>query len=226
MDKICEFCKELAGEEKTYFNDIYKGVLNSRITRLSPEFSVVPTIGQLLSGWLMLITNEHCDNFASLSLEKQVIAMKQIHKLQDILFSDTPTVIFEHGVEACSGRGCGIYHAHVHIVPLPNLIKVEQLVHNQKGDEYKSPIEAWQNASNCSEYLMVTDSYNKTTLFENVTDDRLFPSQFCRMRIVDLFGLPKPWDWRKYGKEEAVLKFANELEIHKASIQDCIKGQV
>jgi len=31
-------------------------------------------------------------------------------------------VIFEHGAKCSTGGGCGIYHAHLHVVPLPERI--------------------------------------------------------------------------------------------------------
>jgi hypothetical protein len=57
--------------------------------------------------------------------------------------------------------------------------------------------ESLEFLQNSNEYLLLGN--DSETLYASVHAMTQYPSsQFFRRRLVNYFGLPRPWDWRKY----------------------------
>jgi ATP adenylyltransferase len=87
----------------------------------SEHFIVVPSKGAFLPGWLMVVPISHVLSMAQLPLslaEELDSLLVRVTCLLELHYS-APTM-FEHGaVTAGTTFGCGIDHAHLHVVPLP-----------------------------------------------------------------------------------------------------------
>ena len=116
----CEFCDEFEGGSANSFAAHYAHELESRTILEQDDFRLVPSLGQIVPGYLLLVPNHHYRAFADMSLEelKAAEALKTSLTVQmrplygNLLF-------FEHGVRASDSGGCGISHAHLHSVPFP-----------------------------------------------------------------------------------------------------------
>ncbi len=120
----CTFCNEIFGLEVNNFFKLYledeftKKGLTSRIVAESKNFLLMPMVGPLVPGYLLLVPKNHYLSFAHMStkLLKEAEMIKQV--MQQI-FSDEYTipVIFEHGpMSKERSGGCCSDHAHLHIV--------------------------------------------------------------------------------------------------------------
>src|SRR5258706_12627640 len=86
----------------------------------STNFVAIPSLGSLRKGWLLVVPKKHFLSTAALPphLLQEMIKVKQA--LTEVLTESFGEIwAFEHG-PAGGGRlaGCGVDHAHLHIVPL------------------------------------------------------------------------------------------------------------
>src|ERR1700678_2335133 len=79
----------------------------------------VPSVGPLVPGWLLVIPKQHALSFGAVDASNLSALMADIQRIamgwRDLF---GPLAWFEHGpAEARSSAGCGIDHAHMHLVP-------------------------------------------------------------------------------------------------------------
>src|SRR5688572_7165034 len=111
----CEFCTELTQDPNSRFKRLYSTQLPSRIIKRSDGFVVLPTLGQLFKGSLLVLPEEHVETFSSLSTEMLARLPDLLSELEVSTTRLGMPLIFEHGAKCFTGSGCGIYHAHMHI---------------------------------------------------------------------------------------------------------------
>lgn len=206
--KKCDFCSEIQGNGRTRFHDIYAAVLPNRIIANRQHFVALPTLGQLVPGSLLVLPKFHIETFAQLSEALQIEALHFINELELLLHRYGDVFIFEHGAQSSCGGGCGIYHAHIHIVPLPKPIRHHELI-EYVGQSAENLFEVWSNLQGCSEYLVAKDSFGTVVSYK--PNKRGFGSQYCRRRIAEFFNLEQPWDWKAYNSVEPFLLESVEM---------------
>lgn len=123
-DLGCSFCNELNGIKNNNFYEIYlreifleKG-LNSRIVMTTKSFVVMPMVGPLVPGYLLIVPRRHCASFSELSqqeLEEAIVVKKKIQMFLAKYYGKS--IVFEHGaIDMIKRGGCCSDHAHLHIV--------------------------------------------------------------------------------------------------------------
>jgi len=211
----CEFCEEISSRSVSRFEQIYDGVTSSRIVARTERFVVLPTIGQLTAGSLLVLPTRHIETCAQLSPDERMEMMELIGDMmkQTERFGDP--ICFEHGATKVSGASCGIYHAHMHIVPLPWKVQPSRLFpeHQEVSENLEASLSMLGSAK---QYLLLSDGIENLSL-ELEASDRTHPSQFFRKRIVDTFNLERNWDWRTYkGVEPDLLKTVDRFSLNHA----------
>lgn len=204
---LCPFCEESRGESDPWFRSIYSSVPSRRVAAWGRVFAI-PTVGQLFAGSLLVVADRHVDRFAEATdLHSDVIEFLSLLTPQLEQFG-TP-LVYEHGALCDGGSGCGIYHAHMHIVPLPDQPSLCDLT-GLKGLEVNDLNASWQKASGGPDYLVVQVK-DETRLF---TTDVGFGSQFMRKRLVERYGLNCDWNWRTYRSvEPAVMRTLSHFGV-------------
>jgi diadenosine tetraphosphate (Ap4A) HIT family hydrolase len=193
----CDFCLEAKGGISATVHRNYPE-LRSRTIYRSESLFAVPTVGQLFANSLLLVSNEHIERFSDApGLQPEVQAA--LSELAEIVSAFGKPLIYEHGARCAGSGGCGIYHAHAHIVPLPYQISLRDLV-GRSGSMHTSLAGAWQMASPDEDYLVA--AFGGETLFCKGGDVG-FGSQFMRKRVAEEYRLDRPWDWRAYVTREA-----------------------
>jgi diadenosine tetraphosphate (Ap4A) HIT family hydrolase len=197
----CEFCDEFAGGSDNSFSLHYASEIASRTVLERDGFRVMPSIGQIVPGYLLLVPTHHYRAFADMSPKelsaaealKTALAEQMRSTYGDCLF-------FEHGARTPDSGGCGISHAHLHIVPFP----VE-----------KDPVEELIRAFPAEEVVNLLDlnriQPGKSYLYyESVRRERyvfyppFIPSQYIRRLLAEALGV-QTWDWRRCGREDTLL---------------------
>jgi hypothetical protein len=118
-----------------------------------------------------------------------------------------PYILFEHGVRSEGVGGCGVYHAHLHAVPLPEALDpVGTLKLKFPYAELKDLNEISKRSAGLSSYLFYQDLHAGLYLF----DTGPLPSQYMRKLLADSLGI-QDWDWRKAGREERLLTTMRRL---------------
>lgn len=180
------------------------------------NFKVVPSLGAMVEGWLLIVPKNHILSFAYLeydlfeefeSLQKEVVSLlKDVYK--------TNVCVFENGAINCKSLvGCGVDYAHVHYVPLNIDIRREISMFCKFSLNWRSISrisELKQFISLDSPYLYIQDSKE-----DNYVAKIEFPrSQFIRQIIANHLGFPEKFDWKIYPFDAEIVNTINRIKSH------------
>jgi len=85
------------------------------------NFVVIPSLGALVEGWVLVVPKKHQISMGALPIELRAEAEEIERQTRAVLRNryEKPVVVFEHGPSAENhGTGCGVDHAHLHLVPI------------------------------------------------------------------------------------------------------------
>lgn len=209
----CEFCDEFAHISGHTFGVHYKFDRVIRVARDSEDFAVFPTIGQIVQGSTLLSPIKHVESFAQAGERIRNAAASLAEELTQRISDGQLTISFEHGSSVAQGAGCGIYHAHLHIMRVPSHVTLQQLV--------SAPLcaasdlsEAWGALDRSDNYIMFKDTYGNVNYFQIASATESITSQFLRRKLVSFFRLNKPWDWRAYSQPEPDVVDASNMLLN------------
>ena len=161
----------------------------------SDSFVVLPTLGALVLGWLLVVPKRRVDSLRSLT-ESEQSELSSLRRRLAARLTKFPGDIFEfeHGGTVGSSIACGVDQAHLHILPLEfdlfDLAMRKSDVAWTRLDRDNSP---WKNASR-SEYLAVVASDGRSAIgFPNTPT-----SQWFRKLIAVQLGAADQWDYNRF----------------------------
>lgn len=156
-----------------------------RIILRTPHFLVVPSKGGFLPGWILIVPIHHVLSFAQLdrSLNAELDALTAAAtRLLEARFV-TPTA-FEHGPSSVGTTlGCGIDHAHLHLVPLPKGTNMTRLAEAALGERFGT-----DPPSATKGYLRIREAGSDAWL--SLEPRVAPPRQFFRQIIWEASGRP------------------------------------
>ena len=205
-DKYCEFCDEFTGGNRNAFAVRYGTELASRTLLETEHVRVLPSLGHFVKGYLLIVTKVHYCALADGPAEA-IRAVEGIKKslVQCLRPRYGPYIFFEHGARSIASGGCGIYHAHLHAVPL----KADNILPKLKDQFPHMSIESMLNlktATSNESYLYYENSAGVSWLFF----PKVLPSQYLRRLVAEYAGISK-WDWRLSGREDTFLATRAEV---------------
>lgn len=204
----CDFCEELLGGSDNSFARIYQGEPRNRILLDSNEFAVMPSLGQLVEGYLLVLPIKHFKALGDLPdplFEELATISERVGKIIKVQYG--PYVLFEHGTRSEGVGGCGIYHAHLHATPLAGASDPLELLKLRFSFAELSHLnEISKQSAGLPSYLFYQDSNARLYLF----DTGPLPSQYMRKLLADALG-EQDWNWRDAGKEERLLATIQRL---------------
>jgi ATP adenylyltransferase len=195
MKRNCIYCLNIlssTGEQsiKPWDKAIYE----------TANFIITPSIGAMIEGWILIISKRHVPAMGALT-EKELSELNELLiKTRHLMrLSYGSAVVFEHG-PACEGTafGCGIDHAHFHVIPLSTTLA--PLVERELRSTVKW--EAINDVRDLSRIHVRNESY--LYILENngihgiAACLRDIPSQFMRRIIANSLGIPALYDYKKY----------------------------
>lgn len=201
----CEFCAEFQTNGPSRFRSMYDGLMSHRIIARTKRFVAVPTLGQLFEGSVLVVPIAHVETCGALDGSEREEMLELVESMVISARAFGRPVVFEHGATSANGGGCGIHHAHLHVVPLPKKTPAN-LLFPETSEVCTGLREAWRALRGSTHYLLLgdTDGVRFRDLQEH---PGVFPSQFFRRRLAERFALSQPWDWRSYTRvEPAVLR--------------------
>ena len=162
----------------------------------SENFVVTTSLGAFIEGWILIISKRHITSMSQLSaIEMQQLSTLIVDVRERVEQVYGSTVVFEHGsLKPGTHFGCGIDHAHVHIVPfedsiLPIInkelidIRWRELKRIKDIDLEKKP------------YLFVIDREESNGVISNPDS---IPSQFIRRVLAKHLGISEYFDYHQY----------------------------
>jgi ATP adenylyltransferase len=200
----CSFCSRMAGEHSANTAEPWQTVIFE-----SPNFVVWPSMGGFVEGWLLAVPKEHALNVSQMSVGGRA----ELGRLLDHVTADLrrvygPIVAFEHGpVHAAQPVGCGIDHAHVHLVPYQASFhrEVEATLGRQLTWEPLASL-ADVPSGRALPYVSVQDSDGRSF----VCFDAAIPSQLGR-RTLGRLEQTQTWDWRSDPHVQTVSRTVRRL---------------
>lgn len=200
----CSFCSEFNGQVENNLLLRFVGPeVKSRIVKQTPIFVVLPTIGHLVEGYLLVLPRMHYTSFGHLPpcLVEEFQKLKQ--EVRSVLFSEchVPPIVFEHGPVSETRRGgSSVDHAHMHFVPAP-VDLLPTIRSNFGGRPIDSLVELRGPISRGVPYLYYEDASGQGYVF----DAPHVPSQYLRRLVAEQLNTPDKWNWLTF-PEVDVLK--------------------
>lgn len=168
-------------------------------TRLveSDGFIATPTKGSIVPGWVLLIPKRHVFSFRQLTTAEMLEAETQVKRISATLSRFFgPVTIFEHGAAySGSALGCGVDHAHLHVVSLVMDLVAEALRdHKLQWNPLRHWSEFRSEVPLGSEYLLVSNIEKNAYLTNSVPP----VGQYFRRLIAKLSGQQERWDYQTF----------------------------
>lgn len=201
----CVFCRELQGGRDTNFARLYPE-LRSRVIAETESFVAFPCIGQLVDGHFLVVPRVHDCTLAqargrivSAGIELTAL-LNSAHEALGRRLSDS--LLFEHGALSASDGGCGIYHAHLHVLPNAGHINGRSFIESTSSFESASLELLYEGIPHKQSYALMGSAEHGFTSW-NLTAP--LPSQTLRKMVAAALEIGE-WDWRQAGREVSLLK--------------------
>jgi len=196
----CVICDEAEGRRSVNFIDRYPEVASRTIWSDGAVFTM-PCIGQLSADHFLVMPVEHRSTWRQCGHEIGRLdeAIRQTAALLGI--SAPELLVFEHGAREPRDGGCGIYHAHLHVVPLNARVDPDWilgLTESRIATGLRTALEAIPTNGSYA----LCGHWGGEFRWAALTSP--LPSQYLRRRVAQVFG-QKIWDWRAAGREPSLL---------------------
>lgn len=191
MTIACDFCTDLANGLP---------LQPSRPMWVSSRLALMPTIGPLTTGHMLLVPRQHLTSFGALDAADWADALKAIAGVEGLLERRFGvTLAFEHGTSGSpTAGGCGIDHAHMHFLPVRRSVRglppLPDAKWHQLDDNWLVQLQSLSSQRVSYVYIRTAEGSHFATPV------RSLPSQFVRRWMAEQVGL-KRWDWRQSDPE-------------------------
>ena len=177
----------------------------------STNFVVLPSLGSLVEGWMLLVPKKHfiCMGALPVDLAREMAFMKCAIAAR--LYRQYGEVcVFEHGPGAVNHEvGCGVDHAHLHMVPLAFEL-------TGAATQFMPTDTKWIDAGWESCRAAFEEGQDYLYLEQPIGVGRIavhtgFGSQVFRKAIALCLGIPEQFNWRQYPQTEIVARTIQTL---------------
>jgi diadenosine tetraphosphate (Ap4A) HIT family hydrolase len=204
----CSLCAELNGMQPPLHTLLGVSAPASRVLVESDNWVVVPTLGSLVPGHIMLVPRGHFYSALAcpdpLLRECDAMVDRCATRLRDLYGQQV--VMFEHGTEPGTPDRCGacIEHAHLHLLPGPRRF-VRSVTSKGHGWISARTLLDLRSELRGSAYLLAGEVLPGRAIFARRPDAEV-PSQLLRRVFAAEVGNTKTWDWRKFPCAETLLQ--------------------
>jgi len=204
----CRFCPPA-------FSGYGRSPIENTVLLETDEFVVVPSLGSLVEGWLLIVSKEHylCMAEAPPSLIDELLALRELVRGVIVDKYRTATV-FEHGpARAGMPMGCGIDHAHLHVAPLGfDLYTALAETKDLYGLPWEMPKDGlWslEPIHRRGESYLFVESPSQPPRY---CTPSILPCQFVRTVIGAKLGMRQEYDYARFPFYENIAATLNTLE--------------
>jgi diadenosine tetraphosphate (Ap4A) HIT family hydrolase len=200
----CKLCSELKAETG-------RAPWNEPLIE-TENFVVIPSLGALIEGWLLVVPKEHHISMGALPIALRSEADDLERRTRALLKKqyEKPIIAFEHGPSAAKhSTGCGVDHAHLHLLPLDcDLLKYVRpfvpIFLEWRTCDWERLAETYRSGL---DYLYLR-SEGKTGLMAVSKD---FGSQIFRRAVSLYLGVEGEFSWRDYPRISTVSRTVETL---------------
>jgi diadenosine tetraphosphate (Ap4A) HIT family hydrolase len=204
----CCFCKDIAVRKQDL--RMKKEEFANVICHESRNFVAFPSVSPLAAGHSLIVPKRHVTSMAQIPKQHVSEFITFATRVQARISEQFGSVAcFEHGVGRFKTGGCGVTHAHLHLLPM-----AASTVNATRGkaDEVFR-LEAVDSMARFFDLNLGGKSY---VLFGRVDGELAYstseniPSQFLRKTIAHFLGVID-WDWRLFANWNAFKNTHNAL---------------
>ena len=201
--KDCGYCNYIVNCENDYWQ---------RTVYSNENFFVIPTIGQFILGYLLIIPYKHIMSNAELTeaeMKDFMQVLEDVKYILELTYQTSNILVWENGT-GNSGRGKAkdsVVHAHTHVAP--------SLLTADKIEAYSTfPLKEISTEEICNynkhSYLLVQDIGNKWRINDN--PDVYIPRQYVRQLLADEYHIPgECWNWRTHQFLDMMMQTCNDI---------------
>lgn len=196
MEKCC-FCEEIGLLKNPYSEIARENCLpKNRILGFCKYWYVVPTLGALVPGYLLIISKAHRLSVSECSQAEQEELQHLLTRIREILeqLYQKPCIAFEHGESAQSTKSAAsVSHCHVHILPFSGNL-CEKIGYRTSYINFGELTEIGQYTVSGEPYLFFqsNDRHNSLIFLEK------YPRQLFRRILAYEIGKEDMWDWNYF----------------------------
>ncbi|RIJ49345.1 HIT domain-containing protein [Maribellus luteus] len=218
-NKKCYLCGQIKGQIDNDLIHILskkpKYLYKRTVLYENQYFSLIPSIGPLMVGHILICPRDHFISMAALSDEyfnQLKTFKKEVHEKMTDIFNE-PIHFFEHGNSKKTKRTlCSTEHAHLHAFPSSTQNYIQKTSTIDFEWNYKNvEIEEINRYSKGNEYLYYETSDGDNYL--KVINGDQIESQYLRRLISEINGNSRTWNWKEYPKlnlmDETINRFKN-----------------
>ena len=185
----CRFCHSLWGTDDSAIWDIPLVE--------TANFVVLPSLGSLVEGWLLVVPKAHFIATAAYSIDllhEHSHLISLVKGVQRDVYG--PVWLFEHGPSSPSRSiGCGVDHAHVHLVPIDcDLTEAAKAFLPQGVDfasaDFNGCREGWEQGLDYLYCEGPSQEESRAAVAQNLG------SQIFRKAIATIQKRPEQFDWK------------------------------
>jgi diadenosine tetraphosphate (Ap4A) HIT family hydrolase len=199
--RCCQLCNDISTVRPAPWNEpLFE----------SDNFVVLPSLGALLEGWLIVLPKKHV--ISAGALDDQLLA--ELGRVKTVVASKMQrrygaACAFEHGPSKTNSLvGCGVDHAHLHIVP--SLVDVRSAVQTflPEGTWWSRALMTDCQTANREgqDYLYLEQPIGVGFMATH----RAFGSQLFRKAIASEIGTPDEFNWREHPQIPKVMATIRE----------------
>ena len=193
----------------------YEDQLWDHVLLESRHFVALPTLGHLVQGWLLVVPRDCYLCVGALPSQLLPELADFIERVTSLVESEYgPVAIFEHGpAQRHTAVGCGVDHAHVHVVPVESDWSLLQIAKNL------APQLTWETASSIQDtkeyfinnkpYLFLHEPFSINPVIGTGTS---IPSQLFRRIIARHEGRPQDFDWKIHPEHKQICATVERLQ--------------
>lgn len=189
---ICRFCAI-----------VREDVLAERAVALPNGSQAVASLGALVPGWTLVLSQTHESSAARLSPHERSDLFADAEAVREFLSRrlGKAVAIFEHGaIGPTSPTACTTAHVHLHVVPVDGSAMRTALKSYPLKVEWADSGPSDLGAHSADEYLLFSDVPGRFVA-------ALLPqpvSQYFRKVMASLYGRPEEWNWRDWPQSDNV----------------------
>ena len=196
----CCLCSQIAGERE---NDLLSSLLDCgdgyqrRIAMETEYFAVIPSVGALTAGHVLLCPKPHVTSLGELSAEIAAEYLEAKRNLTATIVArfHSPVHAFEHGCAKGSPRViCTVDHAHLHLLPAPKGL-TDIILGAFSWRQIGAKSDDLARAVNALEYLYYESPDGECFVAQQKQE---FESQIMRRIIASALGKCEAWNWREH----------------------------
>jgi ATP adenylyltransferase len=178
---------------------------------VSANFLVLPSLGSLVEGWVLIVPKKHfiCMGALPPELASEMNQLKS--RVWSVLSSKYGEICaFEHGPNAAKRTvGCGVDHAHLHLVPFAfDLVRAAAPFLPSNTEWHPATFGACKQAfEEEKDYLYIEQPLG----VRHIAKHSEFGSQIFRKAIASSLGMLEEFNWREHPQVEIVAKTIGTL---------------